>query len=109
MSAKKLSGSDKAAVALLALGEDLAAALMARLPPAQARPVAGSLAHLGRVDATLAGEVLAEFQPLLAQGARNAGGVAGNADAARRILAAASRARGEDLGAGITDDGGAAL
>jgi flagellar motor switch protein FliG len=106
MSAKKLSGSDKAAVLLLALGDDLASQILGQLDPRDVKPIVSALSRLGRVDEEQARAVLEEFQQLLTRPAQRQ--LAGGGEAARRIIEAAGRVRGEELGIEL-EDGSSAL
>lgn len=101
MSAKKLSGSDKAAVLLLALGDDLASQILGQLAPGEAKRIVNALSRIGRVDEEEARAVLEEFQRLLTSPAQRP--LQGGGDAARRILEAAAHVRGEDLGIKLED------
>jgi flagellar motor switch protein FliG len=101
MSAKKLSGSDKAAVLLLALGDDLASQILGQLAPREVKRIVNALSRIGRVDEEAARAVLEEFQGLLTRPAQRQ--VQGGGDAARRIIEAAERVRGEDLGIKLED------
>lgn len=101
MSAKKLSGSDKAAVLLLALGDDLASQILGQLDPREVKRIVSALSRIGRVDEEEARAVLEEFQRLLMRPTQRQ--LQGGGDAARRIIAAAERVRGEDLGIKLED------
>ncbi len=92
---RKLTGSEKAAVLLLALGEELAAAILAGMPRAEAVNVAGSLSRLGRVDEATANAVLEEFSARLA--AHGKPGLIGDAASAKRLLKAALPLSGDAL------------
>ena len=82
MGIKKLSGAEKAAIILLTLGEDRAAAVMAGMSRTEVGRVASALSRLGRVDATLAEAVLQEFQAQLTAPRP----LTGDSAAARRLL-----------------------
>jgi flagellar motor switch protein FliG len=91
MGAKKLSaysGTDKAAVLLLALGEDLAAEIMRQMAPGEIKRLGGALSRLGRIDQETADAILVEFHDLIAGGAPLA--LVGDASAARRLVAKAA-------------------
>lgn len=92
---RKLTGSDKAAVLLLAMGEELAATILAQMPRGEAARVASALSRLGRVDEATAAAVLIEFsQRLDAKGPK---GLIGDAAGAKRLLQAAMPQRAEEL------------
>jgi flagellar motor switch protein FliG len=66
---KKLSGEEKAAVLLLALGENAAAEVMKHLDPKEIRRLGGPMAMLSDLTPELRNEVMQEFRMLCAQGA----------------------------------------
>jgi flagellar motor switch protein FliG len=57
-----LSGAQKAAILLLALGEEVAGTLFSHLSPQEARRIASAISQTGRIDQSLVDEVVSEFQ-----------------------------------------------
>lgn len=102
MGAASLKATDKAAVLLLALGEDIAAQILAQLSPAEVQRLVASLTKLGRIDETTAIGVLEEFRNLMLQ--QNLTQLSGGSAATRRLIEAAERARGQDLGIKLDDE-----
>lgn len=62
---KKLSHTEKAAILLMSLGEDLAAELIHQLPPSDAKRILQTLSKLGRIDETVVTEIQKEFYELV--------------------------------------------
>ena len=80
---RPMSGPEKAAVVLVQMGRERAAALLKLLPEAEVEALMGEVARLEGVDGVAANEVLTEFRDLIV--ARNyvaAGGI----DLARELL-----------------------
>ncbi len=65
MGAKKFNPSEKAAIIALALGEDLAPAVLSQLGPDESMKIARNLKTLGRLELKEIDEVLVEFLSLL--------------------------------------------
>jgi flagellar motor switch protein FliG len=78
-----LSGPEKAAVLMLALGESAAARLFELLDLDEIKEISQTMSLLGRVDAALVEQLLSEFGASLGR----AGGVLGSFDATERLLA----------------------
>ena len=78
-----LSGSEKAAVLMLALSESAAARLFELLDLDEIKEISQTMSLLGRVDATLVEQLLSEFGTSLGR----AGGVLGSFDATEKLLA----------------------
>ncbi len=83
MGARKFSAAEKAAVVLLALGEEVGGQIMAEMAPPEVKRVAEALSRLGRVDQETVDEVLEEFHGQLASPQRF---VVGNSGTARKLL-----------------------
>ena len=81
-----LTNADRAAIVLLALGQEVAASLLAGLDPDEVRRLATAMSRLGAVDSQVMAEVLQDFESRLAHTAKGAG-TRGGVDAARRLLA----------------------
>ncbi len=77
-----LAGPDKAAILLLALGEERSAPLMERLDDAELRMVSRAMASLGNTTASVLEELIRNFTQRFAKG----GSVIGSIDAAERML-----------------------
>ncbi len=77
-----LSGAEKAAILLLAVGEEPASRLLSRLDLEEVKRVSRTMATMGAVEHGLAQRLLAEFGQRLAGPAE----VAGGADAVERLL-----------------------
>jgi len=86
MVAPKLSSLQKAAVVLLALGEDIASGIVAQMSSDEVRRIGGALSHLGRIEPDVVDQVVAEFHATLE---RPQSGLVGNADAAKKLFAKA--------------------
>lgn len=86
-----LSGAEKAAVLLLAMGEEHAPAILAGMPRAEAQRVVVALGRLGRVEQEVVDQVLLELSSRIGRAPER--GVTGDAHAAKRLL-------GKALGAG---------
>ena len=84
-----LTGTEKAAVLLLAVGEEAAGAILAGMPRAEAAKVVVALSQLGRVDAAVADAVLREFNDTMAAGSKGPKPLVGDAASAKRLLKAA--------------------
>jgi flagellar motor switch protein FliG len=80
--ATRLSGPQKAAALVLALGDDQAAALLGRLHDDEVRDLSAAMASLGPVPAPRLEELCREFAEALGR----AGGLAGGAESAERLL-----------------------
>lgn len=78
-----LSGPEKAAVLMLALGESAAARLFELLDLDEIKEISQTMSLLGRVDAALVEQLLSEFGTSLGR----AGGVLGSFDATEKLLA----------------------
>lgn len=78
-----LSGPEKAAVLMLALGESAAARLFELLDLDEIKEISQTMSLLGRVDAALVEQLLSEFGASLGR----AGGVLGSFDATEKLLA----------------------
>jgi len=79
----ELEGVSKAAILLLAVGEDGAAAVLRRMPGDQLEEVTRELASLGRVPDLLLSSVIEEFYSM---SIASSGATEGNLDYAKRIL-----------------------
>ncbi len=101
MGARKFSSAEKAAVVLLALGEEVGGQIMAEMGEAEVRRVAEALARLGRVDQDTVDEVLVEFSGRLDSPQRF---VEGNSGTARRLLENALAKGGVEVDLGRTLD-----
>ena len=80
--ATRLSGPQKAAALVLALGDDQAAALLGRLHEDEVRDLSAAMVSLGPVPAPRLEELCREFAEALGR----AGGLAGGAENAERLL-----------------------
>lgn len=98
--ARQLTGADKAAVLLLAMGEEAAGTILAGMPHNEAAKVVAALSRLGRVEEAVADAVLLEFSERLAHQDKKF--LVGDAAGAKRLLKAAlpgqSEAFDQDLG-----------
>lgn len=83
MGARKYSSLEKAAIAMLALGEAGAAQVLAGMNADEVRRIAGAMSRIGRVDQATADAALAELRDRLTKPVT---GVTGGADSARRLL-----------------------
>ncbi len=83
MGARKFSSAEKAAVVLLALGEEVGGQIMSEMAPPEVKRVAEALSRLGRVDQETVDEVLEEFNGQLESPQRF---VVGNSGTARKLL-----------------------
>lgn len=79
---RSLSGAEKAAVLMLAIGETAAARLFALLDIEEIREISQTMSTLGRVDSGLVERLLSEFGANLGK----AGGVLGGVDATEKLL-----------------------
>jgi flagellar motor switch protein FliG len=105
---RQLRPADKAAIVLLALGEDLAGELLSRLPRAEARHVVEALQALGRVDEDVTDAVLTELATLLQSLETPRQVLLGDPASARRLLRVAlGQAAADDVD--LPDDGAEAL
>lgn len=102
MGAASLKPTDKAAVLLLALGEEIAAQILAQLAPNEIKRLVSALATVGRIEEATANAVLQEFRNLLVQ--KNLTPIHGDSAAAKRLIEAAEKARGHDLGIQLDDE-----
>ncbi|MBF0442955.1 MAG: flagellar motor switch protein FliG [Oligoflexales bacterium] len=66
MSIKKLSQTEKAAMLLIYIGEELAAKILSQMDASEVKKVVGAMNQIKRVDTVLMGEVIKEFQQILA-------------------------------------------
>ena len=64
-STKKISHTEKAAILLMSLGEDLAAELIHQLPTAEAKRILQTISQLGRIDENVVTEIQKEFYDLI--------------------------------------------
>ena len=80
-----LNGAEKAAVLMLAVREDLAARLFARLDIEEVVEISQTMSGLGRVDAGIVEPILREFGERL-DGDGGAGAVVGGFDATEKML-----------------------
>lgn len=94
MSTKKLSQSEKAAVILLAVGEEDAAEILRGLPHEDVRRIIGALARLGRIDQLTVDDIMNEFADTMTAMKQ---GLEGSPQAAARFLTQFSAQRGIDL------------
>lgn len=78
-----LKGPEKAAVLLLALGEERAATILGRLELSEVKALSATLAGVGRVEPDVVEMVLREFGERFGA----AGGVAGGIETAQKLLA----------------------
>lgn len=83
MAAVKYSALDKAAIALLAMGEAGAAQVLSGMQPDEVKRIAGAMSRIGRVDQATADLALAELRDRLAQGGRH---VSGGSQLAKRLI-----------------------
>ena len=94
---KQLNPTEKAAILLISLGEELSAELLRQLPQSDAQRILSAAARMGRVDESTVSIVLSEFQTLLTS-LKNP--LLGGPDAAQKLLksALAGHAIGSQLG-----------
>jgi flagellar motor switch protein FliG len=85
MSAKLLSGAQKAAILLLSLGEDLASSLVSKLDPSEAKKILLHLSQMQRVDDQTSQQVIEDFQKNLGVNK----GIKGSREAAKGIISRA--------------------
>ena len=78
----KISGSERAAIVLMSLGQENSRDLWASLDDDELRSISLAMTRLGKVDAEVVEKLLAEFVAELGR----AGAVVGNADNTERIL-----------------------
>lgn len=78
----QLVGTEKAAILLLALGEDRAAGVMERLDDAELRMVSRAMADVGNITANCLEQLIRKFTERFA----SSGSVIGSMDAAERML-----------------------
>ena len=78
----KLSGSEKAAILMLAVGEEDAAQLFSRLELEEVKELSQTMSLLGRVGADVVEKIIGDFAEKLSQ----AGGVVGSFDTTERLL-----------------------
>lgn len=78
----QLAGTEKAAILLLALGEDKAAGIMEKLDDAELRMVSRAMADVGNITAGCLEQLIRKFTERFANG----GSVIGSLDAAERML-----------------------
>lgn len=101
MTAKRLTPPDKAAVLLLALGQDVAAQILKELAPREVKRIISALSGLERIEEATVAAVLQEFQNLITQTTQRQ--LQGGSETARRLVAIAEKARGQDLGLDVDD------
>jgi len=82
MSVRRLSGPQKAATLMLALGEDHASTLFARMHEDEIRDVSAAMAQLGTVSASHVEELCREFAEQMGQ----AGSLVGSFESTERML-----------------------
>lgn len=63
--AKKISHTEKAAILLMSLGEELAAELIHQLPVAEAKRILQTISQLGKIEDTIVTEIQKEFYELI--------------------------------------------
>ncbi|MCX6124383.1 MAG: hypothetical protein NTV34_06490 [Proteobacteria bacterium] len=80
---KTLSPTEKAAILVMSLGEELAGELLRSLPVTTAKRVLETAARLGPIDEDSVGTVQKEFQMLLETQPK---GISGGPEAAKRLL-----------------------
>jgi flagellar motor switch protein FliG len=78
----KLSGSEKAAILMLAVGEEDAANLFSRLEIDEVKELSQTMSLLGRVGSEVVEKIIGDFAERLSQ----AGGVVGSFDTTERLL-----------------------
>jgi flagellar motor switch protein FliG len=79
---ERLSGTEKAAILMLAVGEEDAASLFSRLEIDEVKELSQSMSLLGRVGADVVEKIIGDFAERLSQ----AGGVVGSFDTTERLL-----------------------
>lgn len=94
MERKPFSQAEKAAVILLALGEEDAAEILRSLPPGDVRRILTAAARLGRIDELTADQVMTEFAATL--GALKQG-IEGSPQSAAKFMNQFARQRGLDV------------
>ncbi|MCB1833056.1 MAG: flagellar motor switch protein FliG [Geminicoccaceae bacterium] len=82
MQYEDLSGSEKAAILMLAINEDQAAALFSRLEIDEVREVSQTMSVLGKIDNVAVEKVLSDFNDKLS----SSGGVIGGFDTTEKLL-----------------------
>ena len=82
MQYEDLSGSEKAAILMLAINEDQAAALFSRLEIDEVREVSQTMSVLGKIDNVAVERVLSDFNDKLS----SSGGVIGGFDTTEKLL-----------------------
>lgn len=82
LSFEKLSGAEKAAILMLAVGEEEATELFSRLELDEVKELSQSMSLLGRVGAEVVEKIIADFGERLS----HAGGVVGSFDTTERLL-----------------------
>ena len=80
-----LNGREKAAVLMLAMGQEQCSRLFSMMQEEEIREISGAMARLGRVKASLVERLCAEF----VDGVGQTGNLFGNADTTERLLNAA--------------------
>ncbi len=78
----RLTGSEKAAILMLAVGEEDAATLFARLEIDEVKELSQTMSLLGRVGSDVVEKIIGDFAERLSQ----AGGVVGSFDTTERLL-----------------------
>ncbi len=96
-SAAKLNGSERAAILMMTLGEDVAAEIMKHMGPKEVQKVGEAMASVGNVTRDQVNEVVADFAETLSN--QTALGT-GNEDYLRKVL---NNALGEDKAGGLID------
>lgn len=94
MGARKFSSAEKAAVVLLALGEEVGGQIMSEMAQPEVKRVAEALGRLGRIDQETVDEVLAEFNDQLQSPQRF---LVGDSGTARKLLENALAKGGIDV------------
>jgi flagellar motor switch protein FliG len=82
---EEMSGPRKAAVLLMSVGTEQAAAMLRRLPADEVHEILAEVAELEDVDPEVASQVIADF----AEAAESSRGLVGGAEVARKLLEAA--------------------
>ena len=82
MDYKNLSGVEKAAIMLLAIGQDHTTALLEKMDDDEIREISQTMAHLGTVNATVVERLFIEFADMIS----NTGSLVGTYESTERLL-----------------------
>lgn len=84
--ATNLTGAEKAAILLLALGEDISGELFRHLSDAEAKRIAIAISRIGRVEQKVVDAVMVEFQAKLSQSEADLKKVVGGPESALSLM-----------------------